>query len=308
MATLRAESFADINIRERSTLAADVAEGAQSITVESTWGYAAQETIYLGQLAREGCERAVIASVDDETTMSLAEPLKRAHRRSAPVTSVVGDRLRIYRAPNVSGAVPADDAFTVLATRSIDPDQPSTYYRDNSGGSDYWYRITYYNETTLEETELAAAAPFRGAEYEHYVSLSDIRREAGFQGAHNLGDDLIDAQRIEAETEVNTALRGSYEVPFKKVPADVKVIVTNLAAGLLRLSAFRGSDAQGDKLVKDARARLAQLSAGDSTLSPDDGGVSLGGEAISSWPNDSTASTPVSEGGGERMFHIGDVY
>jgi hypothetical protein len=61
--------------------------------------------------------KAVIESVDDETTINLIEALKLPHTHYEPVTAVLGDLIHIYRAANVNGSVPVDEAFSVLATR-----------------------------------------------------------------------------------------------------------------------------------------------------------------------------------------------
>ncbi len=70
--------------------------------------------------------------------------------------------IHFYRAANVDGKVPADDLFSVLATRDIDPDQPSTYMTDSAGGSGFWYRSTYFNASTNEETALTDSEARRG--------------------------------------------------------------------------------------------------------------------------------------------------
>lgn len=65
-------------------------------------------------------------SLVDDTTVTLVSPLEYLHAAFADVTGVLGDMVHFYRATNVDGNVPVDDQFAVLATRDIDPDQPST--------------------------------------------------------------------------------------------------------------------------------------------------------------------------------------
>ena len=89
----------------------------------------------------------MVESLVDDTTVTLVSPLEYLHAAFADVTGVLGDMVHFYRATNVDGNVPADDQFTVLATRDIDPDQPTTYMTDTSGGSEFWYRRTYFNAT-----------------------------------------------------------------------------------------------------------------------------------------------------------------
>ncbi|WP_425005770.1 phage protein Gp36 family protein [Mycolicibacterium sp. S3B2] len=282
--TLAIESFSQNNIRERSVLAVGAAVGDTTLTLESTQGFGANDIVYIGQLSREGCERAVIQSVDDATTVTLSSALTLAHGRFESVTSVVGDKIRIYRAVNVDGTVPEQASFTVLITRSIDPDQQSTYYTDSSGSSSYWYRYTYYNETSLAETDLDESDAKRGDDFGHYASLTEIRKEAGFENAHNLSDTVVDQQRRIAESEINGALGGRYTVPFSPVPDRIHTLTIQLAAALLMAHAYRGS--RGRDELKTARALIAAYQSGEQTITDESGTAITSGESIASYPDE----------------------
>lgn len=280
--TLRADSFDEINIRERSALAADVLPGAIELLLQSTEGYHDGDIIYVGQPSREGCEKAVIASVEDGTTINLSTGLEMPHAAYEPVASVVGDFIQFERAPNVDGQVPSDAAFELLVNREIDPDQTSTYYRDSDGGSGYWYRERYYNATTEEATDYLTR-PYRGSDYSHYASLKEIRSEAGFDGAVHLKDSLIDQQRRAAEAEINAALALGYDVPFKDVvPAAVKSLTIKLAAAMLLVVAYgKEYQSQLDGVRKELRAYADR-----SASITDDEGNELGtGGSVSGWPD-----------------------
>lgn len=284
--TLAIESFSENNIRERSKLSEGAEVGAQVLAFENTQGFESGDIIYVGQLSREGCEKAVIDTVDSATAVSLVSPLELPHSRYEPLTSVVGDKIHIYRAANVNGSVPVDGAFSVVATREIDPDQLSTYYTDSSGNSNYWYRYTYYNEITLAETDLDESEARRGDDFGHYASLSEIRKEAGFDNALNLSDTVIDQQRRIAESEINGALGGKYTVPFAPVPERIHTLTIQLAAALLVANAYRGT-ARGQAELKAARALLDDYRNGDQTITDENGTAITTGEGISSWPDNS---------------------
>lgn len=306
--TLQLESFVTSNIRETGALSDDAAAAVATIKLRSTDGFAADDIIYIGVLGREGCEKAVIQSVDDHTTLTLVTALGLRHTAFEPVTSVLGDRIRIYRAPNVDGTEPDVGTFNELTSRTIDPDQPSTYYTDPDGSSDYWYRYTYTNVDTGDETDLADSEPSRGDDFGHYASLEDIKQAAGFENNPNLKASYIDYHRRSAEAEVNTTLGGIYTTPFTApIPDLIQTITTQLAAGLLLQDAFRGSSTLGDTRVREARTMLDALREGSSTLASAEA-TNLVSPTVSSWPNDTTATTDVEDGGGKRMFHIGDQY
>lgn len=306
--TLRAESFADINILELTVLTADAAVGATTITAKSTVGFTVGQAIYIGTTAREdACELVYVQTVASATSLTLSSGLTLPHSKYEPVTGVVGDKVRIYRAANVDGTTPADTSFAVLAARQIDPDHQSTYYADSTGSSSYWYKMTYYNATTLTETDLAASTAVRGDDFGHYVSLSEIRNEAGFANAVNLRDTVVDQQRRAAESEINSALAKYYTTPFSPVPAMIETLTIQLAAGLLLNAAYGGSSTQGKTLVKDARDLIARLQSGD-TLLDDDAGADALSEGVSSWPDDTTADADVDDGGSDRVFRMGDQW
>ncbi|MDR6794734.1 phage gp36-like protein [Pseudarthrobacter oxydans] len=283
--TLRIDSFNEINVIERSELAADAAEGASELLLRSTQGIIDGQVIYVGHLSREGIEKASVASVDDETTVTLSAPLKLAHKAYEPVTAVLGDKIHIYRAVNVTDMVPDPEAFTVLVTREIDPDQMSTYYRDSAGSSGYWYRFTYFNESTLAETDLLELPAVRGETAPHYASVREIREAAGFQNAYNLSDSRVELWRRTAEAEINAALAGAYVIPFDPVPEIVHALTIQLAAALLEDDAYHSTTTA--KKIKDARAALKDYQLGSIAVT-DDQGIDLGtSETISGWPNES---------------------
>lgn len=297
--TLNIESFGEINLKERTELSADYVTGSLVLEVRSSDGYVAGQTIYVGQLSREGVEKAVIASVDDEMTISLTQALELPHARYEPVTAVLGDLIHVYRAANVNGSVPADEAFSVLATRSIKADHQSTYFTDSAGDSNYWYRFTYYNAVTSEETDLADSVAVRGDDFGHYASISEIRIEAGFEHAHNLKDTTIDQQRRAAEAEINASLSGAYTVPFSPVPEIIHTLTVQLASALLLDSAYGNSSSR--QKLKDARAAIENYRLGAAVLT-DDGGTALTtSESISGYPGTPDDDSP-------RFFRMGDKF
>lgn len=298
--TLRIDSFHDLNILERTELSLDYVAAATELNVKSSAGYEVGQTIYVGQLSSEGVEKAVIEAVADETTIDLTEALKLPHTRYEPVTAVLGDSIHIYRAPNVDGTVPADDQFTVLTTRTIDPDQLSTYYRDSTGSSAFWYRYTYFNPVTQEETPLTAFDAFRGDDFAHYASLSEIRNEAGFKHATNLADSDIDQQRRAAESEINASLSGAYTVPFSLVPSIVKTLTIQLAAALLLANAYGDTSSTRQKL-KDARAAIDAYKLGTAVLTDDAGTALSTSETVSGHPGDPDDDAP-------RFFRMSDRF
>lgn len=298
--TLQIDSFSEINLRERTELNADYVAESLNLRVRSSEGYVAGQTIYIGQLSREGCEKAVIAAVDGETTISLAQPLKLPHASYEPVQAVLGDLIHVYRAANINGQRPSDDAFTVLATRGINADHQSTYFNDSDGDSNYWYAFTYYNATTNDETNLADSVAVRGDDFGHYASITEIRVEAGFANALNLKDSTIDQQRRAAETEINAALSGAYTVPFSPVPEIIHTLTIQLAAALVSMQAY-GDTSSTRQSLKAARASIESYRTRESVLVDENGLALSDSNSVTGWPGDPSPEAP-------RFFHMRDKF
>ncbi|MFM9793304.1 hypothetical protein [Streptomyces turgidiscabies] len=290
--TLLIDSFSEENVQERTELKSGAAAGSSSLDVRSIEGYEVGQTIYVGQLSRDGIEKAVIDALPNETTINLSSALELPHGLYEPVTSVVGSKVRVYRAPNVDGSQPADDAYIVLGMRELDPDQTATYYTDPDGSSAYWYRRTFYDPTRNVETDLADSYPVRGDDFKHYASVNEIREAAGFRDAYNLRDSDIDQQRRFAESEINASLAAAYTTPFDPVPSLVHDLTVQLAAALL-LVQFRKST-ENIKLLADVRARIKAYGEKDGSITDDDGNDLGTGGGVTGYP-DSSAS---------RMFTV----
>lgn len=291
--TINIDSYDDINLKQTTSLTSAVSGTTTQLQVASSANFATGGHVIVGNIARDGAEMASVASVDDGTTITLSEGLKLAHRASEPVTSVVGDVARVYRAPYVEGQLPDDASFTQLVDRPLEVDQPSTYYRDPDGSSAYWYRYTYASSTTTDETTPLAAV--RGDDFGHYASLSEIRKAAGFVNATNLQDIAIDIQRRTAESEINSAFASGYTTPFDPVPPLIHTLTIQLAAALLRDAAFHTSETANE--VKAARQAIKD--AVESGQITDDDGNSLNGGSRIGYAPDENAP---------RAFRMGQVF
>lgn len=291
------ESFQEFMIKERTQLSADVTVGSEVLTVVSSQGIEAGDVLYLGTLRKDGCERAAVATVDSETGISLTEPIQLPHSAFDAVTAVLGDTIQVERASDLLNKPPTSDAaWSIIALRDIDPDQISTYYRDSDGGEAFWYRYAYTDGGDyLSDYSL----PVRGSSFGNYCSLREIREEAGYLNAVNLPDTTVALARMNAQNEINGALKNVYgdKVPFAPVPELVKTLTIQLAAGLLLSITTGGVSQKGKDLTNSVRARLKTLQSGDETIA-DDEGTSMSGGSVGYYPSDDQ----------DRMFYVGQRF
>jgi len=299
-ASIRIANFNDGNILEKTDLGADAVAGATTLTLLNNQNITSGATIMIGQVGSETGELVAINSVTGSTIV-LTAPTKLNHYKDEPVISILGSKLRIYRAPNINNLPPDDATFTLIATIDIDADQLETTYTDAAGSSAYWYKFTYYNLTSLTETSIGDAVASRSGG--GYVSLADIRKEAGFDGASYITDGLIDQKRKTAQGYIDGGLSGQYKVPFD-TPIDdtIREITLQYATGLLQISQYgrygTTNTNNGQSRIDWAEKQVEKIKSGQLILvgvdgipvehSPDGSGAGSG--AASGYPT--TGSTP----------------
>lgn len=317
--TLEIPNYKEINIKEQTKLAIDLPAGSTSLTLDNNQNIVANDFILLGGRGSELGEIRTVQSASGATLIT-TNATTLDHVINSSITALVGNKLRIYRAPNTNSLAPADDTFVLLTTIDIDPDELSTKYTDTTGSASYWYKFTYYNSTSLAETSLADSIAARGGGTGNYASLEVIRQEAGFANNKNIGDDLIDEHRQAAQATINGALRGVYVVPFTPVINPlITYITTLLAAGTLLKSQFGAYDVSdtnnGSDKIKEAYALLEKLRAGQLKLTNPDGSSPTtppndeeSDRGFSGWPNGTTAGLDHDAlGAGDFMFRVNDV-
>lgn len=310
--TLKIDNFAATNIKdnERTQLSADVEAGATSLPIVNSQNFAIGDPVLVGTPGGESGEIRTVAAVVDANTVTI-DALQLRHNAYETVTVLRGQSIRIYRANNVDGKQPADNAFTVLEAVAIDPDQLNTTYIDPDGSSEYWYKFTYYNGDAdpVVETSLADSGAARGGGIGIYTTVSAIRHDAGFDHNRNLSDTLISEKRKAAQDYINGSLSGIYTVPFTApINAHIANITMTLAAGYLMLDQYGQDHANGRAKVDWAEKAIKAIRSGDVTLVDQAGSetVTAGGMGFSGQPNASTTDPQGRKTG--PMFRISDRY
>lgn len=308
--TLKLTNYPVENIIEETLLNADMAAGT-SMTVRDNQGFSADDFILIGNKGSETGEIRTVATVNaDLVSVTITAATKLAHDRFEPVYKLFGDQMKLYRAANVDGSIPANASFSVVATIDIDPDQQSTAYTDSTGSSDYWYKRTFYNQTSTEETPLADAPAYRGAQYPAYATIEQIRNKAGLENNRWITDEKVDEKRRSAQSIIDARLQGTYTVPFTPPVNQLINEITQLyAAGLLLTQSYSvggaGVRTQGETMLNEVTndngtglldkldsqvLRLTDLTGTSETST-------VAAIGYSSWPNDSTETADYDDGG-----------
>ena len=240
---LRLDNFGPLNVVETTQLDADADAGQAVVTVKNSQGFATGDFFRIGDGEQAEIKKVLSISgnnITADTNFSFK------HLKYEKLIKLFGDQIRIFRASNIDGSIPADESFTELATISIEADQLFTDYLDATGGSDFWYKFVYRNSDNLNTTDLADSIAVRGGDFGHYVSVSEIRNEAGFTNNPDITDQMIADRREDAESEVKGALSvAGYNLPLTNpIPAVIKNATKLLAAGYLLLQDY-GVTAEG---------------------------------------------------------------
>lgn len=293
-------NFSDNNIVEESILIGDVLAGVSLIALLNGAGFFANDYLCTNPEEPTGELSQIQAISGQNITMFSGYSIM--HRSRERVVKLFGNQIKIYKTADVNGLPPADSAFLAgyLGVVSIDADSPFSYFTDTNGGIGYWYKFTYYNQTSLGETDISLSEPMRGGGFGHYVSLEDIRDEAGLEETRLLDDTQVAARREEAESEVKGKLAAAgYIMPLQTglgvgyIPALVRTICRILAAGFILSQNFGTTKPDtakdGAAKQKTAREMLAEIQLNDIVLLDANEKMLAKNYQVAGWPDNTTA-------------------
>jgi phage gp36-like protein len=253
--------------RERGTLSADASAGnGVVLSVESSEGVATDDYIVVGH---EGSELAELCQVSSVTNISITvQTLKFNHQKSEPFVVFRFNQRKFY------GATSAAGAYTELTVdgspKDISVDDPQGTILEYSGDTFTYFKATYFNSTTSEESDPADSDATLADESKRYASLWAIRKHAGLAGNPRYSDVRLEVKRRQAENEINSVLAARYILPLTEVPALISYICELLAAGYIDYEEF-GKDGEGVKWLGEARALLKAIQKGTQILIGVDG-------------------------------------
>jgi len=311
---LKLNNFGPSNAVEKTYLNADAAAAAVGVTLKNAQSAAVNLYLLIGAPAQENTELRLITALSGVAATVAA--LDRAHNKYDDVTILAANKIQVYRAANVDGTVPDDGDFSTLGSPlDIDYDNLSTRYNDATGGSGYWYKYTYINSQTSAETDIAESEAVRGGSPNDYCTILDIQEEAGIEGNQYISEAYIAGQRTRAQSVINSALKGTYTVPFTApVPGVLERMTILLAAGYILKREFGegavGTNADGqakiDEVMRtdpDNPGLLQQVLNGTLQLVDDvDGTTTATTQRVTGWPNSTTEDAEPEDGGAPRKF------
>jgi len=255
---------------ERSELAADAAAGSNvTLTLINNNGFAEDAFVVIGQEGNELCELQQINQAVSAGADIRVATLKFNHLKGEPVTVYRFDKRKFYGALTATGSYTqlTDDGSPV----AIQVDDPMGTRLEYTGLEGYvYFKATYFNSETEDETAIADSEAVLADESLRYASLYDIRKHAGLAGNPRYSEGRLETKRKQAENEINSAIAAKYVLPLSEVPALISQICELLAAGYIDYEEF-GKDSEGVKWLGEGRALLKAIQKGTQLLIGADG-------------------------------------
>lgn len=255
---------------ERSSLNADVSAGsAVTLILLNNDGFSDNSYIVVG---REGSEKVELQQIDGAvsggTDVAVAT-LKFAHKKGEPVTLYRYNQRKFYGALTKTGSY---SELTVDGSpKDIQVDDPQgTILEYTQGDGFLFFKSTYYNVETTDETAVADSEAVEADESKRYTSLYAIRVKAGLTQNPFINDGRVERKRKQAENEINSSIFARYPLPLNEVPPLIQNICELLAAGYIDFEEF-GPDGEGKKWLGEARGMLKALRDGRQRLIGTDG-------------------------------------
>jgi len=248
--------------RERTNVTANTAPGnGVVLPVANSSGYAVNDFIVIGP---EGSEQAELCKVTAVTTQTLTlATMKLVHYTDEPIVKYQYNQRKFYGSLTASGSYVELTSYGSPA--DILPGDPQGNYLEYDGTEGYaYFKSTYYNTVTTDETDLADAEAVAGDDSTRYCSIYAIRKQTGLTNNPFITDAQIEVYRKRAENEIDSYLNAKYVLPLinssgtQEIPFMVENLATLLAGGYMDYQEF-GADGQGVKWLGEARAILKQL-------------------------------------------------
>lgn len=148
-----------INQEEETKIATAIAIGGTTLTVDNTQGFSANDYIVLGTLGTEIAEIVKIASSDSDTQLTIGAT-KFAHVVDDSVRRTPFNQIKFKRATTETGTYTTDGTETMQVDNK---DLLTGYTTTTANARTMYWKITYYNETTTDETSESDADAIYGA-------------------------------------------------------------------------------------------------------------------------------------------------
>lgn len=255
--------------RQVGQLNADMNAGSSVVsTVINSDGFAVNDFVVVGEEGAEGSELCQITALTP-TSMTFATVLL-FHKKDEPLTKYRYNKRKFYGCTTLAGSyleLTSSGSPAVIAVTD-----PQGTYLEYTGLEGYiYFKSTYYNSTTAEETAIAESQAVAGDESIRYCSIFAIKKQAGLLKNEFINDGVVETYRRRAESEIDSYINTRYILPLEnssgvaEIPWLIENCTTLLAAGYMDYQEF-GKEGEGVKWLGESRSILKKIRDGEQQL------------------------------------------
>jgi hypothetical protein len=166
---ISAPIYPHIYQEEETKIATAIAIAGTTLTIDNTQGFAANDYIVLGTLGNEDAEIVQIVSVDSDIQLTIGAT-NFAHAVDDSVRRTPFNQIKFYRSTTETGSYTADGTENMQVDNK---DLLTGYSTTTTNARTMYWKITYYNSTTSDETSESDADAVYGASA-LYCNTSDV--------------------------------------------------------------------------------------------------------------------------------------
>jgi hypothetical protein len=205
-------------VQEKTTLSAQLASGASSLTVRNSEGITSNNYIIIGKLGEETTELERVSSVPSATSLSTVSTVSFAHGIGTPISVIGFNQVEISRKTSASGT------YSVLTTIDLEVDDTHTTYDDTAGQTTYYYRTRFYNSTSGQFSDYSPELKGSGFSSRAVKPMIDtvLRRLRDPKGEYNSREDVLQELIYEYEEVTSKLIQSSSEYYRKEVEIPVE--------------------------------------------------------------------------------------
>lgn len=260
------------------------------ITVENNQGFSANDYVVLKTPGNDQAHIAKISSVSANNKITV-DTLKHNLYVGDEVIKILFNKMKFYGRT-------ATGTYTEMtldgSPKDIEVDNPNGTLFEYTGTEGYiYFKVTYYNSTTAEETSITESNEVSADQSLRYCSIYSIRKIAGLVDNEFVTDERVESKRKIAESEINSVISLRYSLPLTTIPDYIKEITMLLAGGYLSIEEF-GDKGGGIDMVNQAKSYLKSIQKGENRLIDISTGEELSrnnGGVLSGYPDSSTEDT-----------------
>lgn len=271
MRSLLAPTEDSIRLAEAKLAVAISAGSDVSLNIYGNGGFEENDYVCIGIPGTPTAEiQKINAAVTDGNAIQVSTVLY-PHTADEPVQVYRYNQRKFYGSLTLTGAY--SELTSSGSPKSITVNDPQGTYFEYTGLDGYiYFKSTYFNATTNEESDIADAIAVASDQSTRYCSLYEIRFQAGMQDNPYVADDTFEGYRTQAENEINSYLYARYVLPLEngttstlEVPALITNCAIKLAAGYSDYREY-GKTGEGVKWLGEARGILNSIKKGTQRL------------------------------------------